>query len=164
MARARKASVSMREFLRTGQFGPMTLGDSADSVRAVLGEPTDWYDPPEEWNPVFLKYGDVEFYFTLETRQLWMIFCDTFKRLHLGPRISLDRWFFDGHPSLETVERELLAEKLKAERRDHPPNSPELYLLHLESGVELYMCNSADSWPGDIGLYGFVHKSDELKP
>jgi hypothetical protein len=57
----------MREFLRTGQFGPVTLGDSADTVRAVLGEPTDWYDPPEPWNPGFWRYGDVEFYFTADT-------------------------------------------------------------------------------------------------
>src|SRR5205809_920284 len=35
------ACVSMREFLRSGEFGPVRLGDAVDSLRSAFGKPHD---------------------------------------------------------------------------------------------------------------------------
>lgn len=103
------ASVSMREFLRTGEFGSVRLGDSVDSLRSVLGEPPvvggSSRRPPGIW-----KYGDIEFHLSSDARRVCLIFCDTFERLQLGPAASFDRWFFEGHPPVELVERELASD------------------------------------------------------
>ena len=39
MSMAPTACVSMRGFLRSGEFGPVRLGDSVDKLRGIFGEP-----------------------------------------------------------------------------------------------------------------------------
>jgi hypothetical protein len=151
--------VSMREFLRTGKFGPVRLGASAESVRSFFGNPHDvGAGTPWRRTPGFWKYGDVEFHFTDDDQRVWLIFCDTFERLHLGDAASLDRWFFQGHPSCEEVERGLTAAQIPFHRQDMP-HEPTGYLLHLDSGVELLFSTGSDTnlWPGCPGLFGFQY-------
>jgi hypothetical protein len=57
-------SVSLKDVLATGAFGPVCLGCAREALEAAFGEPegTDGtsckYRRPNIW-----KYGDVEFYF-----------------------------------------------------------------------------------------------------
>jgi hypothetical protein len=107
----------MREFLRSGEFGPVRLGDSVEKVRSVFGEPHDVAGTSRRrGTPGIWKYGDIEFHLSDDRRCVWLIFCDTFDRLHLGTAASLDAWFFEGHPSCEAVERELSAEQISFRR------------------------------------------------
>jgi hypothetical protein len=149
----------MREFLRTGEFGPIRLGDSAERVRSLLGNPHDVGGTSSQHRaPGLWKYGDVEFHLTEDRERVWLIFCDTFDRLHLGSAASLDGWFFEGHPSCEVVERELSAAQISFHRRDMP-YEPTGYLLRLDSGVELLFSTGTDKMvaPGCPGLFGFQY-------
>ena len=154
------ASVSMREFLRSGEFGPVRLGDSVDSLRSVFGEPSvvggtsRRHRPPGIW-----KYGDIEFHLTSDRKCVCLIFCDTFEQLQLGSAAAFDRWFFEGRPSVELVERELVAADIGFQRHDWRPPDPSLFLLHLDCGVELLFSTGSEPeiWPGVPGLFGFQY-------
>lgn len=149
----------MREFLRSGKFGPVGLGDSVDSLRNIFGEPpivggtSRRHRTPGIW-----KYGDIEFHLTSDAKRVCVIFCDTFEQLHLGPVASLDRWFFEGHPPVELVERELVSAGIGFQRQDmlHEPSG---FLLRLDCGVELLFSRGSDPamWPGVPGLFGFQY-------
>jgi hypothetical protein len=151
--------VSMREFLRSGKFGPVRLGDTIDSVRSIFGDPSDVCCPSGRRRiPRIWRYGDVEFHLSDDAKRVWLIFCDTFDRLRIGTAASFDRWFFEGHPSIEAVERELSTAGLTFSRHD-APHAPTTILLRLDSCVELLFGRGDDpvSWPGVPGLFGFQY-------
>jgi len=159
MAITSTVSVSMREFLRSGEFGPVRLGDSVDSLRSFFGEPpvvggTSRRNP----TPGIWKYGDIEFHLTSDRKRVCLIFCDTFKQLQLGPVASFDRWFFEGHPSVELVEGELVSAGIRFQRHDIP-HEPSAFLLRLDCGVELLFSRGSDPMmsPGVPGLFGFQY-------
>ncbi|QIF02485.1 hypothetical protein [Roseimicrobium sp. ORNL1] len=149
----------MREFLRTGEFGPVRLGDSVDALRSSFGEPpvvsatSRRHRTPGIW-----EYGDIEFHLTSDHKSLSLIFCDTFAQLELVPAVVFDRWFFEGHPPLEQVERELGTADIKYERHDMP-HEPSAFVLRLDSGIELLFSDGSDPmmWPGVPGLFGFQY-------
>ncbi len=76
--------------------------------------------------------------------------------------MSFDHWFFEGHPSVESVEHELLTVGFTF-RRQYMPHEPTAFLLRLDSGVELMFSRGSDPviWPGVPGLFGFqyAHKN-----
>jgi len=147
----------MREFLRTGNFGEIRLGDSAEKVREFLGEPTTVGGSTRRYpNSSVWKYGDVEFHFAQAPQRVWLIFCDSFDELEIGASALIDRWFFHGHVACELVERELSAAEIPFHRLNMP-HEPTGYLLRLGSGVELLFSTGIDplTWPGCPGLFGF---------
>lgn len=151
--------VSMREFLRSGDFGPVRLGDSVDVLRAAFGDPDDTGGTSRrQKTPVIWKYGDVEFHLTADASRVGLIFCDRFERLHLGAAASFDPWFFAGHPSVETVERELATAGIPCHRQD-APYEPTARLLRLDSGIELLFSRQSDPAIGlpAPGLIGFQY-------
>src|SRR5260370_39311944 len=78
-------SVTMREFLRSGKFGPVRLGDSVDSLRSFFGEPPVVGSASRRHRtPGIWKYGDIEFHLTGDRKCVCLIFCDTFEQLQLG--------------------------------------------------------------------------------
>jgi hypothetical protein len=159
MPTAPQILVSMREFLRTGEFGPVKLGDSVESIRSAFGEPqVVGGTSRRRRTPGIWKYGDIEFHLSDDRRYVWLIFCDAFDRLHLGSAAILDYWFFEGHASREAVERELLAARISFRRQDMP-HEPTGYLLCLDSGVELLFSSGSDPMiaPGIPGLFGFQY-------
>jgi atypical dual specificity phosphatase len=152
-------SVSMREFLRTGEFGPIKLGDSIETITSFFGEPSVLGGTSRRRRtPGVWKYGDVEFHLSDDHRHVWLIFCDSYDDLQLGSAASLEPWFFRGHPSNEVVERELSAAQISFHRQDMP-HEPTGYLLRLESGVELLFSTGSDPimTPGFAGLFGFQY-------
>jgi hypothetical protein len=100
----------------------------------------------------------VEFHLSEDASQLCLIFCDSYQRLHLGPTAACDHWFFEGHPPVEAVERELAAAGLGF-RRQEAPHEPTIFMLRLDSGVELLLSRSTDPVmePGVAGLFGFQY-------
>ena len=149
----------MREFLRTGEFGPVKLGDSVDAIRNALGAPpVVGGTSRRQRTPGIWKYGDIEFHLSNDRQHLCLIFCDAFDRMSLGEGATLEHWFFDGHPSREAVEAKLAAAAIFFHRRDLP-HEPTAYVLRLDSGVELLFSNGNNPYtsPGVPGLFGFQH-------
>jgi hypothetical protein len=152
------ASVSMREFLSTGELGPIRLGSSVDSLKSVFGDPSDVGGTSRRRKPGIWKYGDVEFHLTNDCQRVCLIFCDSFEQLQFGPGASLDRWFFEGHPPVESVESELMSAGIGFQRHDMPHESS-AFLLRLDCGIELLFSRGTDPvmCPGVPGLFGFQY-------
>lgn len=149
--------VSMRIFLRTGEFGPVKLGDDSETIANAFGHPQIVGGASRSQTaPVIWKYGDVEFH--LSAGQLRLIFCDSFNRLHLGEAAPIEWWFFEGFPSCETVKRELAKAQLSFVRLE-TPHEPTVDRLRLESGVELLFSTGADATvaAGVPRMFGFSY-------
>ena len=96
MSTKRKIAVSMLDFLRTGEFGPIKLGISRAELRGCLGNPEDWCVDPKGVNYAAIwKYGDTEFYFD-NGDALWLIFADHIENLRGGAAVEIDPWIFHG--------------------------------------------------------------------
>jgi hypothetical protein len=110
-----KPVISLLEFFRTGQFGPLNLGSSKSEIKAILGEPTDWMNPTrasKKYKFDIWKYGQVEFHFTQEC--LDHFWCDTTNwerknAISFGDNFDLDPWLVYEYAMLDTVELELRA-------------------------------------------------------
>lgn len=110
-----KVSVSMQEFLRTGELGPVRLGISRRQLRGHLGEPEDWGPTPRaKHNAGIWKYGDIEFHFNGDT--LWLIFADDVEKLHGGRAIDLDPWVLNGEVLVGQVLEELKEAHISCQR------------------------------------------------
>ena len=162
-AMTQSAYISMREFLRTGNFGNFQLGNSPEKLRIALGEPSNVSTlSRRNSTPGIWKYGDIEFHLSDDRMRIWLIFCDSFDKLEIGPAVSIDRWFFDGHTACEIVEQELASAQISFHRQNmqHEPTG---YLLHLNSGIELLFSTGADplAGPGRPGLFGFQYAKKE---
>jgi hypothetical protein len=86
--------ISLRDFVRTGQFGPVGRQITRPELRDLLGSP-DVFGCPATAQDVagIWKYGDIEFHFDSERpAKLWLIFCDDFDVPQGGPQIDLDPW------------------------------------------------------------------------
>ena len=149
----------MREFLRTGHFGPINLGDSIESLRTAFGEPDVTggrslkYPVPRIW-----LYGDIEFHLSSNNKSISLIFCDTYSdRLRFTPEIPFDCWFFKGNPLVETVEEELREASIGFHRGE-TPHEPTTFVLRLDSGIALLFSDGTPGkWPGFPGLFGFSY-------
>lgn len=108
MSNTHKITVSMLEFLRTGQFGPVRLGSSRNELRGYLGEPETWGRPylprSSAAQAGIWKYGDIEFHFREDT--LWLIFADHIRTLKGGKAIDLDPWVLSGNITVKQALRD----------------------------------------------------------
>lgn len=127
--------VSMQDFLRSGEFGPIRLGISRDQLRGHLGDPEDWGPfPKSERHATIWKYGDIEFHFNEDT--LWLIFADNVEKLRGGRAIDLDPWVLNGGALVGQVLECLAAARIPHPRIDWPLNdNTERFLVG--GGVEL---------------------------
>ena len=90
-------SVSMQDFLRTGEFGPIKLGISHTELQGYLGDPKNWGPYPKaKQHAGIWKYGDIEFHFHFKEDALVGIFSDHVETLNGGNAINLDPWIFHG--------------------------------------------------------------------
>lgn len=66
--------ISLKTFLRTGEFGSIKRGLNRNEVTELLGEPDDTGGTSRKHSePAVWKYGDVELLFDRETRTLSLI-------------------------------------------------------------------------------------------
>ncbi len=72
-------AISLKEFVETGGFGPVELGQSRAQVRASLGEPDDLGGTSRKYpEPAVWKYGSFELHFPPPKNSLWLIHVDHF--------------------------------------------------------------------------------------
>lgn len=81
--------ISLLQWIQSGKFGPLQIGDSRQKVLETFGEPPNWMTEPIPKSPIW-KYGDIEFYFQNDI--LWMILLDDFRfsRGEAGLQIAPD--------------------------------------------------------------------------
>lgn len=99
--------ISLRAFIRTGEFGPVRLGMTREEVAAVLGPPDATSAPPRKRRPPsFYKYGDLEFHFDLNDGTLWLIHMDGIAQVRApegGERVKLDPWIIQAGLTTEAL-------------------------------------------------------------
>src|SRR4051794_27422331 len=81
--------VSLKDFLASGVFGPVSFGCDRQQLEAILGEPEDVGGVSRKHRRLVIwKYGDVEFYFSRASGGLEMVHIDRFT----GPGGSPQGW------------------------------------------------------------------------
>ena len=89
-------SISLIDFFRTGNFGPIQLGMTRQEIYGLLGEP-DWYQSPDTnlMRSNIWMYEPIEFHFFDES-PLRLIFTDhiSYPNYWNSKRIRLDAWLF----------------------------------------------------------------------
>lgn len=62
--------VSLRDFARSGRFGPVVPGLDRERIRALLGATDDWGHPPDRTDRKagVWKFGTTEFHFRKDAR------------------------------------------------------------------------------------------------
>ena len=161
-----KVAVSMLEFLRTGEFGPIKLGISRAELRGCLDGPEDWEPYPKaKQHAAVWKYGDIEFYFD-DDNILWMIFSDHVKTLNGGSAIDLDPWVISSSLTVKQALRDLEDASIPFERNDSNPN-PDGQWFRVGAGVDLMFLGETQSSsneddlpplaPADMTFHGFPY-------
>ncbi len=85
--------VSMEDFLRTGELGPIHLGLTHGQVHGLLGDPDDVGGASRrQRTPTIWKYGDIELYFADSTDRLTLIHADDFDVLSGGRAMEVAAW------------------------------------------------------------------------
>lgn len=147
--------VKLKEFLRTGKYGPVGLGMSSEDVKAALGFPDVVGETRgKKPRPALFKYGDWEFHFAPRQGQgdrLVLIFTDDFDVPSGGSKVKLDPWVIESGLPLEAAEKEFDRAGLKY-RRSQPAHLPGTTILAIEGGASLSFSDVGfDSRPP--GLY-----------
>ena len=142
-----KFKVDIRDFLRTGNFGPIQLGMTRSQVELLLGKPESWGGQyPEHSREQFEQYASyndypiweydaMEFHFGDDRKLLYLIHCDHLDQLQSnGNTFTLDRWVFEANPPT----REQVELALKEEKINYSDKRPDWFgTLVLSSGVEI---------------------------
>jgi len=98
--------ISLEEFIRSGQLGPIKIGLSRNEVKTAFGEPNQWHSKSPSWKTANIwKYGDTEFHFRAD--KLWMIFFDEFDIPNVGDKLELDAWGLSNQVTLSQMESKL---------------------------------------------------------
>lgn len=98
--------VSLCEFARTGEFGPIRLDMSRAEVLGWLGCPGDWGREEQRDEAAIWRYADIEFHFY--DHKLFMIFTDHDDLTNGGETCRIDPWLIRPglpRPELETALR-----------------------------------------------------------
>lgn len=137
-----KASISLKDFLLTGDFGPVSLGMTREQVAACLGEPEHRSVPTRGQRiPAIWKYGDIEFHFS--GNNLWLIFADNVEELDGGRAIKLDSWLLRGSATISQVMSALTAAGMSSDPIEWPHDDG-TKRFRVGAGVELLFQNKSE--------------------
>lgn len=126
-------AVSLRDFARTGAFGPVELGAARDRVRESLGAPDGWGGSgTSERTAAIWKYGTTEFHFADDA--LGRVYSDDFEVPEGGSRVALDPWIVRSGLAIGALERGLGAEGIAWKQAPYPPQ-PGTTLVRSAAGV-----------------------------
>ena len=126
--------VSLKDFIRTGDFAGVRLGSTEAEVKALLGEPDDVGGTSRrQRRPLIWKYGDFEFHFPPDGDRLWMIFIDEFDIPRGGRTLALDPWII--RRDLPRAELVSALAALKLDPRVREDTVLEAWIVTASSGV-----------------------------
>ena len=145
------ATVNLKDFLLTLKLGSIHLGQSANDVVAILGEPdcVGGESRKHRWPPIW-KYGDIELLFDYRTQRIDMILINFWKQEHPcgGAAIQLDPWIFKGGLPYDELITQL--DKESIDYCEVEPINPGTIQLLVNSAIGMIFNNDPD-W-GFAGL------------
>ena len=145
-------TISFKDFILSGRFGPVYIGMPIDELKQLFGEPGDSHDSGA--GTALLFYEGFEFYYYTETNTLYAIQNDNVQYEHPDAKgnvfqfrgdIQIDTWFIQfGEPlSYQQVLEHLRAENIPFEEH-HKSDYDE---LKFPSGVTM----DFENWKDDEG-------------
>jgi hypothetical protein len=155
-------SVSLKDFLATGRFGPVSLGADRTALEWVFGAPeaTGGTGRRKRVPPIW-KYGDVGFFFDPASGRLHLIRIDTFSGANGEPQgwglVELDPWIVRQALPRDVLERELSAAGIAFSVVARPGMNQ--HVIDLRSGVEIGFVSALDASSPQIGL-AFLSRSE----
>lgn len=128
-------TISLKNFVQTGRFGSVALGQSRAQVRTSLGEPDDLGGTSRKHRkPAIWKYGSFELHFPPPGDSLSLIHVDHFDIQLGGRNVIVEPWIMRGDLPQDALERELSKLGLAYEVREEPNRN--VLLLETASGVQ----------------------------
>lgn len=128
-------TISLKDFVATGRFGSVVLGQSRAQVRSFLGEPDDLGGTSRKHRePAIWKYGSFEFHFPPPEDALRLIHADHFDVPSGGRTMTFDPWIVRGDLPRDALERELGNLGLAYEVRREAYS--EAFVIETASGVQ----------------------------
>jgi hypothetical protein len=159
-------TVNLKDFLRTLKLGRIHLGQHADDVVAILGEPDCVGGASRKHRrPPIWKYGDVELLFDYRTRQINMVVINFREQKHPSgaASIQLDPWIIKGGLTLDELIRRLGEEGI--DYCEVEPINPGTKQLLVNSAITMIFGADPDEWTGRPGLCKLcLSRPQELKP
>ena len=105
-----KVNIDFREFVKTGKFGFLKLGESKTEIENQGFTPEDWLKGESKETSRIWRYGNVELHFE-DGNKLSGIFTDYVSEINGGKSISISNWWIISNgktsPSLLTTISEL---------------------------------------------------------
>jgi hypothetical protein len=146
--------VSLLDFAKTGQFGPITIGSTRTEVRTAFGDPTDYTArQPMELADVW-RYGDLEIHFTDELVSL--LYSDGFDIPEGGPTLKIDPWIIRRRLPLNDWERAAPSAGLEFDSAEDQIN-PRCIIVTTTAGVFFHFGIEED--PEGLYVFGISGKS-----
>ena len=141
--------VSMLEFIKTGEFGPLCLGATRDEVKALLGDPPVWVAEESRDSSRIWRFGDVEFYFADDT--LVMIFTDHDDRSKGTDALVIDPWIVREGLMRKQFEKELTREGVAFASAQWNID-PSQFHVKIDSGVQFSFVDEPEDECDELGL------------
>ena len=146
--------ISLRTFIETGKFGPISLRMHKDQVVEALG--TDFLFGDFGGSQI-LRYGTYEFFIYTESQTIFAIQNDSLSELLIdNDHFSIDPWFLneDDLPTFQEVKQQLESYQIPFEIRNTPSFNNEDHFYCTESHVTLDFREWPDLSPEDYQLTG----------
>lgn len=127
-----KIRVDMKDFIFTGKFDHLKIGQTKSEIAALLPEPDDYFPDTSLREAEIWRYGKIALHFDFENHQkLAMIFTSYAKELDGGNHLTLDEWILDKPVTLLQIQQELNAHFISYEVRVSTIlNYVKIYLNH----------------------------------
>ena len=103
-----KIKVDIKDFILTGKFDHLKIGQTKSDLAALLPEPDDFFADTTLQEAEIWRYGKIALHFD-DHQKLAMIFTSYVKELDGGDCFQLNNWILDKPVSLIQIQQELNA-------------------------------------------------------
>mgnify|MGYP000178574262 CR=1 FL=1 len=151
-----RVSISLIEFLRSGNFGTARLGMTRQEIYELFGEPIDFHGPADKnlMEAEIWYYWPIQFYFHGDS-PMWMMFTDHIQFdqwfRSKNKRVDFDAWLFSNshRPSKKEIEAGLADLRISYKYLENETQfDGEINgRFILESGVEIWIADVCE-WYG----------------
>jgi hypothetical protein len=87
-----RITIDLLEFIKTGKFDHIKIGQTKQWMLNNFPDPDDFQDSPDMHNNPIWRFGNIEFHFNKE--ELFLIHSDYIDTLDGGESLELKKWIF----------------------------------------------------------------------
>jgi hypothetical protein len=106
-----RITIDLLEFIKTGQFDHIRIGQTRQWILNNFADPDDFQDSPDIYNSPIWRFGNIEFHFNKD--ELFLIHSDYIDTLDGGESLELKKWIFSEPQKLVLI---YVLEQLNQER------------------------------------------------